>query len=102
MTTDTFIHPPVTTNTPREKIDIANERQISSDNLTEKIKGLNRLTLDSTINDYADDYSNKNVAESNPKSNPLVANYTSDGNERKITGTDITKGNYPHKLLTNR
>ena len=66
------------------------------------IKGFNRLTLQSTINNYADDHSNKNVAESDPKINPLVATHTSDGNGRKITDTDTTKGNYPHKLLTNR
>ena len=45
VTKDTFIQPPVTTNTPREKTDVANERQISSDSLTETLKGFNRLTL---------------------------------------------------------
>ena len=34
VTTDTFIHPPITKNTPREKTDVANERQISLDSLT--------------------------------------------------------------------
>ena len=29
VTTDTFIHPPVMTITPREKTDVTNERQIS-------------------------------------------------------------------------
>ena len=38
MTTDTFIQPPITTNTPREITSIAKERQISSDNLIETIK----------------------------------------------------------------
>ena len=33
-TTDTFIHPTVTTNTPIEKTNDANERRISSDSLT--------------------------------------------------------------------
>ena len=67
MTTETFIHPPVTTYESREKTDVANERVIYSDSLTETIKGFNRLTLQSTINDSADDYSKKNVAESDLK-----------------------------------
>ena len=54
VTTDTFIHTPVTANAPREKTDVANERQISSDILTETIKGFNILSLQSTINDSAD------------------------------------------------
>ena len=66
------------------------------------IKGFNRLALQSTINDSADDNSNKNITESNPKSDPLVATHTSDRNERKITDTDTTKENFLHKLLTNR
>ena len=32
----------------------------------------------------------------------MVATHTSDGNKRKITDTDTTNGNHPHKLLTNR
>ena len=91
-TTETLIRPPVTTNAPREKTDIANERQFYSE----------IWTLQSTINDSADDHSNKNVAERDPETDPLVATHTSDGKERKITDTDTTKGNYPHKLLTNR
>ena len=63
VTTDTFIQPPVTTNAPREKTDVSKERQISSESLTETIKGFNRLTLQSKINNSADDHSNKNVAE---------------------------------------
>ena len=62
VTTDTFIHPPVTTQTPRKKTGVENERQMSLDSLTETIKGLNRLKLDSTINDSIDDHSEKNVA----------------------------------------
>ena len=77
-TTDTFIQPPVTTNTSREDTDVENERQISSDSLTETIKWFNKLTLDSTINDSADDHSNKNASKSDPKTNPLVATHTSD------------------------
>ena len=34
MTTDNFIQYPVTTNTPREKTDVANEKRISSDSMT--------------------------------------------------------------------
>ena len=44
---ETFIHPPVTTNTPRNKTYFENERQISLESLIEKIKGFNKLTLDS-------------------------------------------------------
>ena len=106
MTTDTFIQSPVTTNAPREKTDVANERQIYSDSTEERIEGFNKLTLQSTINDSADDHSNKNATESDLKSDlksdPLVATPTSYGNERKITDTDTTKVNSPHKLLTNR
>ena len=56
VTMDTFIQPPVTTNTPREKTDVDNERRIYSDSLIETIKGFNKLTLDPTINDSADDH----------------------------------------------
>ena len=38
MITDTFIQPQVTTNTTREKTDVANERLISSDSLIETLK----------------------------------------------------------------
>ena len=34
--------------------------------------------LQLTINNYADDHSNKNVAKSEPKSDPLVPTQTSD------------------------
>ena len=70
--------------------------------LIETIKGFNRLTLQSTIKNSADDHSNKNVAESDPKRNSLIATHTSGGNERKITDIDTTKGNSPHELLTSR
>ena len=50
-TIETFIQSPVTTNTPRNKIDVSIERSISSDSLTETLKGFNRLTLQSTIID---------------------------------------------------
>ena len=69
VTTDTFIQSPVTTNTPRKKTDVPNERRISSDSLTKPTKGFNRLTLQPTINDFADYHSDKNDAKSDPKSN---------------------------------
>ena len=59
VTTDTFIQSPVTTNTPRKKTDVPNERQISSDSLTETTKGFNILTLQSTSNYYAYYHSEK-------------------------------------------
>ena len=43
-----------------------------------------------------------NVAKSDPKSDPLVDTHTSDKKKGKITYTDTTKVNSPHKLLTNR
>ena len=98
---DTFIQTPVTTNTPREKIDVASERRNSSDSLTETLTIFNRLTLQSTINDSADDHSNKNVAKSNPKNNQVVSTHNSDGKKIKFIATDTTKGNSSHKLLTN-
>ena len=82
VTTDTFIHAPVTTNTPREKTYVANERRISSDSLTETLQRFNRLLLQSTINDSADD-NLKKVPESDPKSDQLEATNTSDGRKRK-------------------
>ena len=70
--------------------------------LTETLKGFNILALQSTINDSADDHSNKKIAESNPKSDPLLDTHTSDRRKGKITDTDTNKGNSPHKLLKNR
>ena len=60
------------------------ERQISSDIITEPINGFNELTIKSTINNSEED-----EAETDPNSNPKVANYT-------------TNGNYPYKLILNR
>ena len=77
---DNFIQSPVTTNTPIEKTKVPNERRISSDSLAETIKLFNRLMLQSIINDYADYYSDKNDAESDPKTDQVVATHTSDGN----------------------
>ena len=56
----------------------------------------------STINNSADNHSNKNVVKSDPKSDQLVATHTSYRKKRKITDTDTIKVNYPHKLLTNK
>ena len=84
VTTDNFIQPPVTTNTPRKKTDVADERKISSDSLAETIKLFYILTLQSTINDSADYHSDKNNAKSHPKINQVVATHTSDGKERNL------------------
>ena len=91
VTTDTFICPPVTTNTPREKTDVANERRISLDSITETLKRFNILTLQSTINNSSDDHLNRNVAESDPKRDQLIDTHTSDGRRGKFTDTDTTK-----------
>ena len=80
---DTFIQSPVTTNTPRKKSNVPNERQISSEILAETIKGFEGLTLEPTINNYVYYHSDENDSESDPKSSPLVANHTSDGKKRK-------------------
>ena len=102
MTTETFIQSPVTTNTPRKKIDVPNGGRISLESLTETTKGFNRLTLQPTINDSSYYNSDKDDAKSNPKRNQVVGTDTSDGNERKVTATDTTKGNSAHKLITNQ
>ena len=59
------------------------------------------MTIQSTISDSAYYDSEGNSAVSNPKSDSLIATQTSDGNERKITDTDTTNGNPPHKLILN-
>ena len=102
VTIDTFIQTPVTTNTPREKKDVTNERRISLDSLTETLKGFNRLTLQSTINDSAFDHSNKNVTKSEPKGDHLISTHTNDRKKIKITNADTIKVNFPQKILTNR
>ena len=60
------------------------------------------LTIQSTIRDSAYYDSEEHNAVSDLKSDSLVATYTSDRNERKITDTDTTNGNCPHKLILNR
>ena len=97
VTMYTFYQYPVTTNIQRKNVNVPNERRISSEILAETIKGFNRLTLHSTINNYAYYNSDEDDAESEPKSDQLVANHTSDGNKRKVTGTDTTNGISPQK-----
>ena len=77
VTMDTFCQSPVMTNTQGENANpiFTSERRNNLDMLVETLKG---LTLDSTINDSAYDYSDEDVTEENPKSDPLVATHTSD------------------------
>ena len=58
--------------------------------------------LDSTINNSAYYYSEEYDAESDPTSDPQVATHTSDGKKLKVTDTDTTNWNAPHKLLINQ
>ena len=95
VTMDTFCQSPITINTQRKNEKVSNERLISSDILAETIKGFQGLMIQSTIKDYSYYNSEENVAESDPKSYPLVTTHTSDRNKRKITDTDTTKGNSP-------
>ena len=80
VTMDTFCQSPATINTQSNNSNVANERQISLEILVETIKLFKGLTLQSTINDFAYYNSEEDVAESDPKSDPLVATHTSDGN----------------------
>ena len=78
VTMDNFYQSPVTTNTQGENANaiFSSERQNNSDALAETLKG---LTLHSTINDAGYYNSDRNDAEGDPKSGPLVATHTSDG-----------------------
>ena len=98
----TFIQSSVTTNTPINIANVLNERQISSVSLVETIKGFKILTLQPTISNSADYHSEKNDAESDPKRDQGVATHTGDRRKRKVTDTDTTNVNYPHKFLINR
>ena len=60
------------------------------------------MTIKSTIKDSAYYNSEEHNAISDPKSDSLVATHTSEGNKGKITDTDITNINSPHKLILNR
>ena len=67
--------------------------QNTLDVLVETLKG---LTIDSTINNSTYYNSDKDDAEFDPKSDPLVATNTSDGKKRKVTDTDTNNRNF-HK-----
>ena len=60
------------------------------------------MTIQSTISDSAFYDLEEHDAVCNPKIDSLVATHTNDVNERKMTDTDTTNGNYPHNLLINR
>ena len=62
------------------------------DVLAETLKG---LTIDSTIKNSAYYDSDEDDVEGDPKSDPLVASRTSEGEKIKVTDTDTTNGNYP-------
>ena len=64
--------------------------------------GFNGLMIQSTMN-YSSYYdSEEDEAESDPKIDTLVDTHTIDKNKRKISDDYTTKGNSPHKFLTNR
>ena len=98
---DNLCQSPVTTNTQRKIANVPNKRIISSDILAETIKGFKGLTLQSTINDFAYYNAEEDDAESDPNSDPKVATQTSDRKKRKVTDTENTNVNSPHKLLIN-
>ena len=77
VTIDSLCQSPITTNTQGDNVNsiLTSKRQKKLDVLTERLKV---LTNDSTINDSAYYNSDKNDAESDPKSDPLVATHTSD------------------------
>ena len=60
------------------------------------------MAIQSTISDSVYYDSEEHDVVSEPKSDLLVSTRTSYGNERKITDTDTTNGNTPHKLILNR
>ena len=66
------------------------------------IKGFKGLTLKSKINDYAYYHREEDAGESDPTSNRKVATHTSGGKKRKVTDTDNTNRNSPHKSLIYR
>ena len=84
---DNFYQSPVTTNTL-----FTNKRRITSDILGERLRG---LKFYSTINDSAYYNSDRDDAESDPKSDQLVDTHTSEGKKRLFTDTDTTNGNFP-------
>ena len=102
MNMDTFWKSPVTNNTQIKNKNVTNERRIYLVVLAETIKVFKGLTLQSKINNSAYYNSDEDDAESDTKSNQLVATHTSDGKKRKIADINTTNGNYPHILLINR
>ena len=93
---------PFTTNAQREFANVTDERQITSDILVETIEIFNVLTIQLTINDSTYYNLEEDDAESDPNSDAKVATHTSDGKKIKVTDTETTNGNSPHKLLINR
>ena len=83
-----IMSPPITTNTQGEISNVTNEKRISSEILTETIKGFNGLTIQSTINDSENYDSEEDDAESDPNSNPRVSTHTS--NRKKIKSLILT------------
>ena len=59
------------------------------------------MTLHSTINNSKYYDSDEDDAESDPKSDPLVATHTIDRKKRKATDIYTTNGNSPQKLFVN-
>ena len=57
------------------------------------------MTIQSTIKYSAYYHSDENDAESDPKSDPLVATCTSDGKKIKSTDNETNNGNYSQKLF---
>ena len=60
------------------------------------------MTLHSTINNYGYYDSDRHDAESDPKSDQLVATHNNDAKKRKLNDTDTTNTNYRQKLLINQ
>ena len=107
LTMDNFCQSPVTNNTQRNNANMIfiSERQNNLDVLSETLKV---LTIDSTIknsvyynSDKHDAEGNRNDAERDPKSYPLVSTHTSDKKKRKVTDTDTTNESSQQKLLIN-
>ena len=95
---DILCQSPVTTNTQRKNANIPNERRITPEILAETLKG---LMIHSTINNSEYYNSDEDEAESDPKSDQLVATHTSDGKKRKLPNSDTINRNSPQKLLIN-
>ena len=102
VTIDSFCQSPVMTNTQGNIENVPNERQISPEILAETIKGFKVLTLQSTINNSSFYRSEEDYTESDPNSDLKVDTHTSDRKKRKVTDTETTNGNSPHKSLINR